>query len=328
MANDLIPYTPPQAKAVSLGVKIAIGALITMVGAYVITKTVPTLDAAVNLLTKLFASTINMFITGAVLVVVLLALNETFRPGGSIRKLFEQAYSSFINRITWAMLDVDPISPLLDFKRDVEARLADFNENFAKFDGTIKQLQMQEESFTKDADDQERLAKAAKTQGKDAAFQTASYACGKLRESAANFHSMQQRLVPVRDTIAKLQQAAQVMASNIDVDIRIKRREWDAQKAMGGLDKAARGVLGGSAKQAQANDAMQVISTKYADQMGRLENLAATNQQLLDSIDLNKGAYSQELLDKWNKESGVMLVEAPKIPVLQDQAAVFRNLAQ
>jgi hypothetical protein len=308
MPQELTAWRPPQEKIIRRGVTgLIIFALVTA-AAVVFKMVAPTYISALDLLHKLLQNMTTTAISAGVLAVVIWLLYETFSPNGRINGLFAQAYSALILKLTYELLNIDPISPLTDKRREMVQKKAAFDEAFADFDGTISHLRETEDQYRSDAQEAEHEAKAAdRLRGTDPKFQrafdTATYKYGTLTNTAADFAKMRERLEPVRATIVKLQEAAATMIDNLDVDIRATKDKWAAQKNMSTMDKAARGIMVGSSRQELAQDAQQLIEQKYAEQMGRLDNLSAVTQPLLDSIDLKKASFSQDLLLKWEQES-------------------------
>lgn len=303
-------WQPPEAKRVKLAMNIGIGAVAITAAAYGITRFVPTWIDALNLIQKLFESGVNVIIAGGVLTFVAWVAYETFSPSGSINKLFSQAYNSMINNLTWQLLEVDPISPLIEERDNMVKRKSIFDEAFAKFDGMLQSLRQTEEEYRTNARKADQRAQAANKAiatdpTMEATRRSLNYEAGRYNESADGFAAMQARLIPVRDTIAKLRESLIVMLSNIEIDIDIAKREWAAQQKMAEMDKSARGIL--QRKQQLAMDARQIIKDKYASQIGRLENLKDITKPLLDSISLDHGTYDEAAMANWQQEANATL---------------------
>lgn len=334
-STDTAEWTPPQAKAVRLGLNIAIGAGLLAGTTFLINAFVPNLTLALTNLTEFVQSLTGMAISVGILMVVGWLMIEIFSKNGKINKLFAQAYSSFINNLTWRMLDIDPITPLEDMRKEALREKATFDEGFAKFDGVIVNFAKQEQSFretAKIAEGKGRAAKAKFDAGEmrmKAVMEGLLYEAGESLKAAERFRSRREELMPVRENIRELQEAAEVMISSIETDIKIQRIDWEAQKNMGDVAIAGRNILKGGQKKELAQKAAQLIDTKYAYQMGRLRNLADTSRNLIDSVDLNSATYSQEFLTKWQEEANPNQLQQPvPMPMLQDQNAEFAKLVR
>ena len=314
-AVTTIPWTPKERVWVKRGVSIAAIAVVATVGAVVFNSVAPTWIDALQYLKSLTENATSALIAGGIFLGVGYLLFDLFGEGGKLNALAGQFYSSMINKATWALLDIDPLSPLYDQRKEMESRKMVFDSSFADFDGTIENLRQKEQAYEADAKKAESRAKQAKAQSTDdvamaTTFQQLAYEAGRCREAAAQFAGMRLRLEPVRNTIMKLREAVVVMLSNLDIDIRIAKDTWAAQQNMDKMNQSARGVLQRS-KADLAADAMELINTKYAAQIGALENLKDITKPLLDSISLDKGTYSDELLVRWESESREVLRLAP-----------------
>jgi hypothetical protein len=302
MPQEATTWHPPQEKIVS---RLFTGASIfaVVVGASLVIKTfVPTISDALALLQKLLANTITTAITAGALAATLWVLYETFSPKGKINGLFAQAYSSFIHNITLELLNVDPMSPLKDSLAAVQKKKAYYDEQFAVFDGQISKLNESINTFTDKAKKSESRAKAAQTQGNKTAFDQAAYESGSARETADDLAKMAARLITVRTVIVRLQDAANDLIYKLGIDIESTQIRWDTAKSMSGIEGAARSIISSGGKSDLAKEAQAIVQSKYAVAIGRLENLNDTAMPLLNSMDMDKATYSQELLDKWDAE--------------------------
>jgi hypothetical protein len=302
MANDVTEWHPPQEKIIHRAV-MGIGIFAAVViGAISIKTFVPTIADALKLIQELLANTISLAITGAVLVAVLWLLWETFSSTGKINGLFSQAYSSFIHNMTLELLNVDPMSPLKDSLAAVKAKKATYDEQFAKFDGQISIFKAKEDDLRAKAKKAEQRAKAALASGDQESFKRLSYEQGTENDTANSIAQMRMRLEPIRAIIVRLQQYSGDLIWKLGIDIENTQTTWDAANSMSAMDNAARKILSNSGKSDLAAEAQNLVQSKYAAAIGRLENLNDLAKPLLDSADLDKATYSQDLLAKWQAE--------------------------
>lgn len=304
-------WQPPQAKYVRWGINGVLGFGILVIASMVVKKTVPTITDAFILLQKMMESFTSMAITAGILVAVLWLLYETFSSKGKINGLFAQAYSSFIRNLTLELLNVDPITPLTDSLRSVRKKKSDYDEQFARFDGQIQILTQEQERFMASAAKAESQAKAAQKIGNKEAFDRAAYKMGSDRDAAANFGKMIAKLSVIRTVIVKLRSAANDIIYKLEIDIDSTKSQWEAAKSMSAMEKQARGIMEGAGKNELAREAQALVQSKYAASIGRLNNLSDAAKPLLESIDLDKATYSQELLDKWEAEERAATVAIP-----------------
>lgn len=314
--TQLTTWSPKESKYIKWLVN---GGLIlggVWLGSILINAFVPTLNDALRLITLALSNGITMAITGAGLIIVLWLLNEMFSSQGAINRLFGQAYSNFINKMTMALIEIDPIAPLMDKRKEMEQRKTVFDQALQNFTGTVSRLRGSKEKYLSDADEAEKKARAAKSmvdKGKtemEATLQSHLYQTGRYREVAADFAKMEGQLTPVITTLRRVQTGLVTIISNIDVDIRIAEDQWQAQKDMAEANKSARGVLKTS-RDELAMRSLNVIQQKYGEAFGRLDDLTNITKPFLDSIDLDNARYSEELLLEWQTKS-IALLEAPK----------------
>lgn len=324
MAQELTTWQPPQTKTT----KKIVGGVLLVGGALAVAKGVtivaPTITDAINLTQKLLASTTYMMVTGAVTIGVGLLIWDILSPhapmGGKLNRLLGAAYSSFCNKLTWALVEVDPITPLTDKRAEMEARKREYDEAFASFDGMLRHIVETKNRYVTQAADAENRAKAAsRTMATNPemkrAFDSESYKHGSFVKASTDFARMEAQLRPVRDTIVRLQEAAAQVISQLDIDISVLKERWQLQQDMAKMDKSARRILTKSDQAALAQQAQELIERNYAVQIGRLENLSTATQPLLDSINLDKATFSEDLLVKWQEEAA----EAIEVKVVSSQ---------
>ena len=323
-------WTPPQAKIVSR-VVIGIGGFIALaLASFGVVKVAPTMIDATELLTTLLTNWIYLGGVVAVLGLVWFLVYETFRTGGSINKLFRMQWESMINKATWAIIEIDPLSPFYERQKEVRARKATLADASARIDGIIRRFDETGNRYMKESQKHEGEARGAQGRIADnprmkVMFETSSQAFKKTREMAQEMYAMRDRLIPVQQRTYELVDAAEVIDKNLDLDIRIAREKWDARKAMEDVNNAGRAIFSASEKAELADKAQQLIDTKYSDQLGALDNLMRTTQPMLDSIDLERATASEELLTQWQRESAV-LIEGPKTAAIQDMSGSYANL--
>jgi phage shock protein A len=308
-------WKPREEKSVRLVLNIILWFVGIAIAIAFINHFVPTFDNAVDVLTSLVEDTTHLLVSGAILVALIVLFMEVFGKNGKIHGLISQYYSSLTTRLTYELLNVDPISPLTDKRAEMVAQQAAFEKAFAALDGTIEHFKQQRDEFSTRAEDAEKQAKEAKRRLDDAvqkgqdttrwreAFDTSSYEYDSGNRTAKDFDKDITRLVPVRDQIKGLQSATNVIIKRLDTDMTSLRARWEAQKSITKVENAARGILSGTSKEALAQEAANLIDERYSESIGKLNNLAEKAQPLLDSIDLSTGRVSSELLDKWALEA-------------------------
>jgi hypothetical protein len=316
MSNEVTEWHPPQEKIIHGVVQWSLIGVGIVAAAFAVKTFVPTIRDAVALLTDLLTNLWHGGIAIMACLTLYIIYVQVFTKKGKINALFAQAYSSAIHQLTLELLNVDPMSPLKDNLVAVQLKKANFDEQFAKFDGQISAFKMQEDDLRAQSDKAEKMAKAAHGQGNDIKMNQLLYQAGSTKSAADDIEKMRMRLVPVRAIIVRLQSEAADIIWKLGIDIQTTEKKWNAANALTGLEKSARSIMSSSDKSGLAAEAQNIINTKYSVAIGRLANLETTAMPLLDSADLEKATYSQEYLDKWNAEAAPMIT-AQVIPMSQ-----------
>lgn len=322
--TELTDWQPKGAKTIKWVVTGLLGFAALGIIATIIKLVVPTIADAVALLNLLLSNFIYLSLTFMALLAVLWLGIETFSSNGRINKLFMQSYSSLMNKLSWELLNVDPLSPLYDKQRETREKKTTFDEAVARIHGVMGHWQNKEAQYRDEASKAERQAKAAEKlmatdPAKEPAFRKLAYEAGRKGEQADRYAKRRAGLAPVAANLVRVQGALDVLISNLDTDISIARDEWEAAQTMSSAERAARGVLTTS-REELAQNAMALIQQRYGEAFGRLDHLSDLTKPMLDSIDLEQATYQEDLLAKWQTESQLLL-EGPKQAPMQVLAA-------
>lgn len=331
MPNELTTtpsqWTPPQAKWVR---RIVTGGgifLLVALAAQIVHKTVPTITSAVDLLAKLTSSLTWLAIDGAVLATVVIVLYQIFSPQGAINKLISLKYAGFINRLTWSIIDDNPMIPYYQRKKELAAQRITYDAGFSELDGVIVQMQKLQTDYASEARQHEARAKAANTKGMDSAFNKESYAYKRCTDQAQKYKLRAESLVPMREDIRQVQSRIDEWQENLDMDIRLAEEDIRISKSVAKVSAAGRSILTKTDSWELAQKAQQIIDEKYSNAMGDMKNLTTTVRPLLDSVNLDEATVNEELLAKWREDSQKLL-SAPVSSAQQQQPVTnsFRNL--
>lgn len=325
--NASTAWAPPQAKWVRRLVTGGGIFAVVLIAAQIVVKTVPTITDAVDLLAKLTSSFTWLAIDAGVLAAVAILLFQIFSPQGAINKLVAMQFSSFINKLTWAIIDADPLAPYYDRKKELSEQRKVYDSGFIELDGVIESFTKSRDSFASEAKQHEGRAKAANDKGLTTVFSTESYAYKGCSERAQKYAGMLGTLQPIRANIAEVQQAIDIMQQKLDMDIRLAEDDMRSAKSFNKISAAGRAILSKSDSWEQAQKAQQSIDRKYSAELGALKNLTTTVRPMLDSIDLDQATANEELLTKWKQDSQ-QLIEGPRAPTVQQTVGGFQGLIQ
>lgn len=303
MSTDIVTWQPPAEKTVrraltGLGWAVfaaLVGGIIFVVG--------PTVAMILGIVAWIFQNLITMAISGAVLLAVLTLIRDIFSNEGRLNKFFKLRYAQAVNWLVWDALNSDPMTPFHEKKASLAKDRVIFTDALAAFEGIIRRFLESADKYRKDAAKAESAAKAAQRQGISTAFELKSHEWGRFNDTAADFEARAAKLAPIRDDLRKVVGVIDSIVQKLDIEIRVTKDMWDASTAMSDLNKKARNIMGFGERYELAQQAAMIVETKYADELGRLDNLKAIAGPLIDSIDVERGAYSEELMQKWGQSA-------------------------
>jgi hypothetical protein len=73
---------------------------------------------------------------------------------------------------------------------------------------------------------------------------------------------------------------------------------------------SARKLLSGNSKQLQFyEDASSLIAKEFGSVFGQLNDLQLASQEVIDSIDIQKGVYDMQAFERWQAKAKPLLIE-------------------
>lgn len=313
MPSDIVsmPWTPPESATVQKYVKYGIYAALGLGGLAAFLAIGPSVLTAVILANLILANLTNMAIAGFSLVVLLGFMHSALSSNGKINQLLRLPYNSFINGLTRFFITIDPLSPIDERIKSVRADQATFEHQFETMEGIVTNLKDREGQFRALSMQNQRLGVAANRQGKAGAVELAAHNFGSYKDAADSLAAMRGRLEPVLTTFQNISQAADVTAQKLETERSILKVQWEAQQAVHAATASANRVLGRSKTQvwAMAEQANDVITTKYSEELGHLDHLKRSAQPFMDSINVETGAYSEVMLAQV-QNTGAKLIQS------------------
>ena len=314
MANDLTTsssatWIPPEAQKMSVFVKWGMILAMIMGGVYAFTLFAPTMVDAVTLLDTILADTTHMAISGGILLATVLVLNETFSSTGKINQLLRLPYWMFVRWVTKTLVTIDPFGAIDQRIEQVETDEQTFDAQVEKVSGIIGQLKEKEADCRQKVTQAQRMGVAAHERGMKDAEELQTTIFRQYSETADTLAGMQAKLAPMLDTFQRIAQACQNTGNKLKIERQTLQIKWDAQNAISGVVTSANRILGRSKTQAWnlAEQASDIVNTKFGDELGRLDHLKLVTEPLMDSIDLENASYNEDML-KAVQESGAKLI--------------------
>ena len=323
MANDMTVWTPPESKSMQAVVKWGGIAAIAGGGIYAFTQFAPTLVDAIRLLDTITQDATHMAVSGVVLVATLWLAREILSPAGAINKLLRLPYWMLINGLTRTFITIDPLSPIDERLKSVLADKEQFEAQFERFDGIISTIRDKEAECREKSDQAGKKALAAKARNMAAAYDVNLSAAQQFDAAAKNYTAMRARLEPARATFQSIAQQCDVTAQKLQTERSILASKWAIQQSVDTAVKSASRVLGRSKTDVwnMAQQAEDVIDTKYSEELGHLDHLKSYADPFIQSIDLDNATYSDDLLKKMQAGSTKLIASASATP-MPDTAAL------
>ncbi len=311
MAGNTPTWEPKETKTTSLLMKIVIWGALIGLGTWGIHTYVPDMITAISLVRQLIGEGIQTIFVGLGFAGLLFLIYSCFFKGGIFNAALSQAWRNLARSTTMLVITSDPLAPLTDQLDEMHAQAEEFDDALNKFDGAIENVNQAKDESLKNAKTAEGRAKAAYVEYQNthdtayqAQFKDFSDECNSYTQAANDYDVMvKTKLNPARVSLMKLREANASIIHKLEVQVDILTKKFAVGKAVDLTNAATRKIMRGTDRKQMADMAQQVIQTQFADSLGSLKSLTDLNKKLIDSIDLDKGSFSMELLDKWNAEA-------------------------
>lgn len=333
MANDLISsstqaWIPPEAKGMSNVVKYGAMAAIGLGGLYAFVTVAPTMVDALKFVNLILQDATHMAISAGILLATLLFLNETFSSTGKINQLLRLPYWIFIRYMTRLFITIDPFAPIDQRINQVQADEQLFDAQTAKLSGIISRLREQEDGCRQKSAQAQKMGIAAHSRGMKDVEDIQSHAFGQYRDTADTLAQMRAKLEPMLATFQRIAGACKSTIDKLKIERQTLQIKWDAQQAISGVVDSANRILGRSRTQVwdMAEQAADIVNTKYGDELGHLDHLKTVTEPLMQSIDLENATYNEDMLNAV-QATGAKLIQATNATVLPSQTVMPTSTA-
>jgi hypothetical protein len=224
--------------------------------------------------------------------------------------VFNLALNSLARRMTWSLIQFDPISPLENYQAEIKKEGQKFSDQIRQLSGTVSQIESNRDDLIKQSEEAQVQYEAGMRQGRDpASLRSFSTRAGTLGKSAETIDAVAKRIAPVLALLRKMFDVYKFQENELADKIVGKKAEWDAFKAADASMSSARKLLSGSSKQLQFyDDASELISKEFGSVFGQLNDLQSASQEVIDSIDIQRGVYDVEAFDRWQAKAQPLLL--------------------
>lgn len=226
--------------------------------------------------------------------------------GMALWPAYKKFMESLANKAVWAVFEYDPITPMVLWLKEVHRDREELDTQYGQVCGVITQNeQMVNDNQQKAAKADKLFAQAVKQYGQDShEAQMMSLEPGTLRETANRVSQITKTLYTIRDILKEVVEVTEFTERKAELDVTAYKQEFTtAQRVEQATNAANRLLKGRSQRKADAIQAMEIIHNKYAGSFGRLQGLKQLSQELITSVDMTKGTYHEEALERLKNES-------------------------
>jgi hypothetical protein len=220
--------------------------------------------------------------------------------------LYKRFVESCANKAVWAIFEYDPITPMMLWLKEVRRDRDELETEYRNVGGVIAQNeQTVNDNLTAAETADKKFAQAVKKYGQDSSeAQLMALEPGTLRETAERIKANTEPLYVVRDTLKEVVDATAFTERKAELDVSAFQQEFSAAQSVERATNAANRVLKARSERKQnAMLAMKIIHDKYAGSFGRLQGLRELSREVIMSVDMAKGTYHQEALERLKAES-------------------------
>lgn len=236
-----------------------------------------------------------------------------------MRNLVWYGYKSIMRSITSWFVQIDPIGILKSYVEDLQDNLVKMRKQIGAIRGQMRQLQSLVEKNEEEIEQNMKLASAARDKGNENQLLLSSRKAARLKESNAKYNALLQKMEILYRILNKMHQNSEILLEDTKDQVKLKEQERKAIRASHSAMKSAMSVISGDPdKRAMFDQAMESITEDVANKVGEMERFMEMSANFMDSVDLQQGIYQDEglqMLEKWEKESTLMLLESPRISV-------------
>ena len=267
----------------------------------------------------ILASTVKMVLTVTALAAIVYMVLDP-----KMRTLVSYMYKSAMRAITGMFVTIDPIGILKNYVDDLKDNLSKMSKQIGNLKGQVRKLSNVMEENNKEISNNMKLASAAKKKGNDQQMLLASRKASRLTESNAKYKALHSKMNILYRVLTKMYQNSEILLEDTEDQVKLKEQERKAIRASHSAMKSAMSIISGDKdKRAMFDMAMEAVADDVASKVGEMERFMEMSANFMDSIDLQNGIFEEEglqMLEKWEKESTLMLMDGKTPETLDLQA--------
>ena len=230
-----------------------------------------------------------------------------------MRNLVWYGYKSIMRSITGLFVQIDPIGILKSYVEDLQDKLVKMRKQIGILKGQIRKLQTLMEDNGRTIDESMKMASAAKDKGMENQVVLNTRKAARLKDSNEKYNVLLQKMQVMYRILTKMHQNSEILLEDTKDQVNLKEQERKAIRTSHSAMKSAMSVMSGDPdKRAMFDAAMEAVTDDVANKVGEMERFMEMSSNLMQSIDLQSGVFEEagmEMLEKWEQESSLMLLE-------------------
>ncbi len=235
-----------------------------------------------------------------------------------MRNLVWYGYKSVMRWITGVFVQIDPIGILKSYVEDLQDNLVKMRKQIGILKGQMRKLQTLMEDNVRTIDENMKMASAAREKGMDNQVMLATRKAARLKDSNEKYQKLLNKMQVMYRILNKMHQNSEILLEDTKDQVKLKEQERKAIRTSHSAMKSAMSVMSGDPdKRAMFDAAMEAVADDVASKVGEMERFMEMSSNLMQSIDLQNAVFEDEgldMLEKWEKESTLMLLNSGREP--------------
>lgn len=257
----------------------------------------------------------TLYLVG-MLLVLFAVLYMVFDP--RMRTLISYSYKSIMRWFTGVFITIDPIGILKNYVQDLEKNLRKMGKQIGTIRGQMRRLKTMVKDNEQDIENNLMMAKRANEEGIERQVMLSTRKAARLRDSNAKYKELLQKLEILYRVLTKMYQNSEILLEDTKDQVKLKEQERKAIRASHSAMKSAMNVISGdNDRRILFDKALEAIADDVADKVGEMERFMEMSSNFMNSVDLQNGIFEEQglrMLEEWEKESKLMLMEGKEVP--------------
>ncbi len=226
--------------------------------------------------------------------------------------LVSNVFKSIMRKITSIFVTIDPIGIMKNYLSDMRSSFEKMSEQIQRLNGEIRSLDRYIQSNIQERDENLKIAKIARDQGKSNTFTVAARKAGRRVESIQKLQDLSERMAKLLKILEKMREVSGTVIEDLADEIANREREWKALNAGYSAFKSATKILNQNGDQKELfNMAMEYTADQYGQKLGEIEEFMKMSNGVIEGVDLQNLLYQEDafnMLEAWEKKSDSLLL--------------------